>query len=113
MFNPPPPPGDKGPGMMMRNKDPEMESIRLKNFELRLKFFNELAKEQPKEEELSKLSDSLIFTQNQIEKKIAQHFISSRKKMSKEEAKEFFTRLTEHAKYGCNRIKEKQKRRQK
>jgi len=113
MFGPPPPPHEKGPIQRLKNRDPEMESIRLQNFELRKKFFDGLANESPDYEALSIVADSLISTQNQIEKKITKQFISVRKEMTGEEANQFFNRLTEHADKGCRRIKEKQNRRQK
>ncbi|MCB5249852.1 MAG: hypothetical protein RBS16_06405 [Candidatus Cloacimonadales bacterium] len=101
----------KGKQNSNKRIDPTMEEIRLKNFEHRVNFFKELAKEAPDYQKLELLADSLNITQNTLEKQTTNHFIKKRKAMSSEDAQHFYGNLYNHAESGCKRIKERQKRR--
>ena len=73
----------KGKQNSNKRIDPTMEEIRLKNFEHRVNFFKELAKEAPDYQKLELLADSLNITQNTLEKQ-----------MSSEDAQHFYNNLT-------------------
>lgn len=114
-FNPFPPPPKEGK-MNPHFKDifrTDLRKERIENFKLRKDFFELLSVETPDYVKANIVADSLISSQHYIETKVTRNFIESRKKMTKEEAKEFFNTLGMHADRSCMRIKEKDHRRKK
>lgn len=110
---PPPPPEFKEAFRKAKKDHPEMEKVRLQNFENRMRFFEMLSEDQPDYQQINLIADSLILSQYKIEKNITLKFIEARKNMKTEEAQEFFGRLSQHAAHGCERIKSKENRRKK